>query len=374
MQADICVLDDFFPNLLTGFRVAEYNTYLSEFENLHILSSYGHFEEHHEQYAAQYPQFASRVRQFSPAALAGCRLAYLNFLNNVNQFLPFLTEASLPFLFTLFPGGGFGLHEPESDEKLLRVLTSPLLRTVIVNQLITRDYLLDFADRHQLPPISLQVLPGLSVNPIYFDMPDRMWFGAGKSQMDICFVAEKYMSAGANKGYPEFIAAAHQLAAVDERLRFHVVGSFNANDINVQALGERLCFYGRLNTPELKTFFLGMDLIVSPNRPYILHPGNFDGFPTGCCAEAALCGVAVMATDILHQNPGYPPGKAMLLLPETQENIVPAIVQQVGQLLDTPELLKQCALEGQRLTRIFNAPSAQLGPRLALLRAYSSIA
>ena len=372
MQADICVLDDFFPNLLTGFRVAEYNTYLTEFKNLQILSSYGHFEEHHLQYALQYPQFASRVRQFSPSALAGSRLAYLNFLNNAIQFLPHLTEANLPFLLTLFPGGGFGLHEPESDAKLLRVLTSPLLRAVIVNQLITRDYLLDFAERHQLPPISLQVLPGLSLNPIYFEISDRSWFGAGKPQMDICFVAEKYMPAGANKGYPEFIAAAHQLAAVDERLRFHVVGSFDANDINVQALGDRLRFYGRLNTAELKTFFLGMDLIVSPNRPYLLHPGNFDGFPTGCCAEAALCGVAVMATDILHQNPGYPPGQAMLFLPDRQEHIVQAIVQGVIQLLATPERLKDCALQGQRLTRIFNAPSAQLGPRLALLRAYCS--
>ena len=371
MQSDICVLDDFFPNLLTGFRVAEYNAYLAEFEHLQILSNYGHFAVHHAQYAAQYPQFAARVREFSPQALSGFGLAYLNFLNNAVMYLPYLTQAQLPFVMTLFPGGGFGLHEPESDAKLLEVLTSPWLRAVVLTQLITRDYVLDFLVRHKLPPISLQVVTGLTLSPTYFDMGERVWFGAGKTQMDICFVAEKYMPAGVNKGYPEFIAAAHQLAATDAGLHFHVVGNFDARDVDVQALGERIRFYGRLNTPELKAFFLNMDLIVSPNRPYLLHPGNFDGFPTGCCMEAALCGVAIMATDVLHQNPGYPPGQAIFPLPDEPVEIVPAIVQQVRQLLAAPEQLAHCARQGQRLTRVFNAPGAQLGPRMALLRAYA---
>jgi lipopolysaccharide transport system ATP-binding protein len=122
MQSDICVLDDFFPNLLTGFRVAEYNAYLAEFEHLQVLSNYGHFAVHHAQYAAQYPQFAARVREFSPQALSGFGLAYLNFLNNAVMYLPYLTQAQLPFVMTLFPGGGFGLHEPESDAKLLQCL------------------------------------------------------------------------------------------------------------------------------------------------------------------------------------------------------------------------------------------------------------
>ena len=189
--------------------------------------------------------------------------------------------------------------------------------------------------------------------------------------MYICFVAVKYMPAGVNKGYPEFIAAAHQLAATVAGLRFHVVGNFDASDVDVQALGERIRFYGRLNTPELKAFFLNMDLIVSPNRPYLLHPGNFDGFPTGCCMEAALCGVAIMATDVLHQNPGYPPGQAIFLLPDEPVEIVPAIVQQVRQLLAAPDQLAHCGRQGERLNRVFHAPGAQLGPRMALLRAYS---
>jgi lipopolysaccharide transport system ATP-binding protein len=102
MQSDICVLDDFFPNLLTGFRVAEYNAYLAEFEHLQVLSNYGHFALHHAQYAAQYPQFAARVREFSPQALSGFGLAYLNFLNNAVMYLPYLTQAQLPFVMTLF--------------------------------------------------------------------------------------------------------------------------------------------------------------------------------------------------------------------------------------------------------------------------------
>jgi hypothetical protein len=42
--------------------------------------------------------------------------------------------------------------------------------------------------------------------------------------------------------------------------------------------------------------------------------GNFDGFPTGACVEAALCEVAIMATDALQQNPGFVDQQSILLL------------------------------------------------------------
>ena len=69
------VLDDFFPNLLTGFRVAEYNAHLAAFPQLSVLSSLGDFASQHARYAEHHPALAHRVRPFAPAWLAGAGLA-----------------------------------------------------------------------------------------------------------------------------------------------------------------------------------------------------------------------------------------------------------------------------------------------------------
>jgi lipopolysaccharide transport system ATP-binding protein len=364
---ELVVLDDFFPNLLTGFRVAEYNAYLGAFANLRVLSALPGFTAEHARYAARYPQFASRVERFSGRDLRRAKLAYINFLNNAALFLPQLQERGLPFALTLYPGGGLGLHEAPSDRKLLQVLTSPLLRSLTVTQPVTERYVIDFAAKHglQLPP--LRLVPGVVVNPMYFSaglQAHGPYFGEAKALFDICFVAEKYMARGENKGYPEFIAMAHALRD-EPALRFHVVGSFTADDVDVATLDKRISFSGRIETTDLPTFFHGMDLVVSPNKPFLLHPGNFDGFPTGACVEASLCGVAVMASDALEQNPGYHSGESILIVPPA----VDAMVEALRGLLREPGRVASIARAGQALTRRWYAPEVQIGRRREVLEA-----
>ena len=371
-QAPWLVLDDFFPNLLTGFRVAEYNAHLQAFPQLSVLSSLGDFAAQHARYAQRYPALASRVRPYAPGWLAGAGLVYLNFLNNAQHHLPALQQRQIPFVLTLYPGGGFGLDEPESDAKLAAVLASPLLQAIIVTQPVTQDYLQRFATRRGLTLPPLHRIDGVVVNPLYFDPhgPARApAFGQGKATFDICFVAECYMPLGANKGYPEFIAAAQALADLPE-LRWHIVGGgYTPQDIDVRALGNRIQFHGRLDTPDLRQFYAGMDLIISPNQPFLLHPGNFDGFPTGCCVEAALCGVAVMATDALGQNPGYVDTDTMLLLETgTDISLAQQIAARVRQLHANPTALQRIGKAGQALTRQLYAPERQIGQRQQILR------
>jgi len=362
---ELVVLDDFFPNLLTGFRVAEYNAYLGAFANLRVLSAVPGFPSEHARYAARYPQFASRVARFSGRDLRRARLAYINFLNNAIFFLPHLQQRGLPFALTLYPGGGLGLHEAPSDSKLLQVLTSPLLRSLTVTQPVTERYVVEFAAKHGLHLPPLRLVPGVVVNPMYFAaglQPHGPYFGEAKTSFDICFVAEKYMPRGENKGYPEFIAMAHALCD-EPALRFHVVGSFTADDVDVAMLDERIRFSGRIETTDLPTFFHGMDLVVSPNKPFVLHAGNFDGFPTGACVEASLCGVAVMASDALEQNPGYRSGESMLIVPPA----VDAMVEALRGLLREPWQVASIARAGQALTRRWYAPEVQIGRRREVL-------
>jgi lipopolysaccharide transport system ATP-binding protein len=364
---ELVVLDDFFPNLLTGFRVAEYNAYLGAFGNLRVLSALSAFAIEHARYAARYPQFASRVERFSRRDLRGAKLAYINFLNNAALFLPHLERHGLPFALTLYPGGGLGLREAPSDSKLLQVLSSPLLRSLTVTQPVTERYVIDFAAQHGLRLAPLRLVPGVVVNPMYSSSATpahRPYFGEAKAMFDICFVAEKYMARGENKGYPEFIAMAHALRD-EPALRFHVVGSFTADDVDVAALGKRISFHGRIETIDLPGFFDGMDLVVSPNKPFLLHPGNFDGFPTGACVEASLCGVAVMASDALKQNPGYHSGDSILIVPPAAD----AMVEGLRGLLREPGRVASMARAGQALTRRWYAPEVQIGRRREVLEA-----
>jgi lipopolysaccharide transport system ATP-binding protein len=370
-DAPMVILDDFFPNVLTGFRVAEYNAHLQAFPQLMVLSALGDFASQHARYAQLYPNLASRVQPYSPAWLAGCSLVYLNFLNNAVQFLPELEARGIAFVLTLYPGGGFGLNEPDSDAKLQRVLASPLLKALIVTQTVTKHYVEDFARRHQLTLAPLHHIDGLVVNPLYFQnevQSPKSRFGRDKPVFDICFVAERYMPAGANKGYPEFVAAALALSDLDQ-LRFHVVGGgFGPDELDVSALGDRIQFYGRLETVELRRFYAGMDLIISPNQPYLLHPGNFDGFPTGCCVEAALCGVAVMATDALQQNPGYVDGESIFVLDAAGPPLAHQIAARLRRLAAQPQPLHTVGHAGQTRTRQLYAPAHQIGERQRILR------
>jgi lipopolysaccharide transport system ATP-binding protein len=356
----LVVLDDFFPNLLTGFRIAEYNAHLQAWPGARVLSTVKDFSAQHARYASRYPTLAPRVRRWRRSALWTAGAAYCSFLNNAAMFLPALQRHRLPFAMTLYPGGGFGLGEAPSDAKLLQVLSTPLLRNLIVTQPVTHGYVRSFAERHRLrlPPI-VEIF-GVVVNPMYFaaSTPHGPYWGEGKPTLDICFVAEKYMPRGANKGYPDFIEAAHALRD-EAALRFHVVGSFSADDIDVSSFGDRIRFHGRLETGALPAFFAGMDVMVSPNRPFLLHPGNFDGFPTGGCVEASLCGVAVVASDELKQDPGYADADAMVVVSPEPD----ALVQALRDLLARPGRVGALARQGQSLTRRLYDPALQIGQR-----------
>ena len=107
------------------------------------------------------------------------------------------------------------------------------------------------------------------------------------------------MPRGVDKGYDRFIATARILRGRHPEVRFHVVGNFTEEDVEITDLHDCITFYGHRFTPFFPDFTRRMDIILSPNIPFMFKPGAFDGFPTGCCIEAALCGTAVFASDEL---------------------------------------------------------------------------
>jgi glycosyltransferase involved in cell wall biosynthesis len=373
--AGVLILDDFFPNLLTGFRVAEYNALMQRCDRLRVLSCAENFETRHAEYAALYPQFAPRVQRFDPTRAPPTGSAvYCNFLFNATRFLPWIEHHRLPFAFTLYPGGGFGIGWQASDTNLRRVLGSPLLRHMVTTQPVTEAYLLDFAAQHGLVLPPRTMVAGSTANEIYFDAEAARhgaYFGAGKATLDVCFVAEQYMPGAENKGYPEFAAAAVALGDLPA-LRLHVVGPLTARDTSerLDRLGDRIRFHGRLETSKLQQLLTGMDIAISLSRPGLLHPGNFDGFPTCSSVEASLCGVAIVANDPLAQNTWYTDRESMILV----DAEVSSVEQAVRWLAEDPTRIAALGRQGRAVTRAHYAPELQIGPRWAVLQTLMALA
>ena len=114
---------------------------------------------------------------------------------------------SIPFAFTLYPGGGFNLGDPESEAKLARVLASPTLSAVIATQPVTVETL-----RRMGCPVPVHDIPGVVVNPTYVVGSRARTSIAQPGATRICFAAFRYDPGGRSKGFPEFLEAAAILA------------------------------------------------------------------------------------------------------------------------------------------------------------------
>ncbi|MCC6728094.1 MAG: glycosyltransferase family 4 protein [Chthonomonadales bacterium] len=365
----VAVLDDLFPSPLSGFRMAEYGTYLQAFRDAVVYTSaatqigeYRSYAELVADYAREWPELAPRVLRHHSLRRLRARLGYTMFLNNAVGFVDAFDRSRVPFVFTLYPGGGFRLDDPASDRKLERVLGSPWCRRVIATQTITRDYLerrglcraehVAFIYGCPLPPGGCGDVPA-----------ERPRFGMGKPTLDICFVAHRYMPGGADKGYDVFCAAARAIGGAVPEARFHVVGGFDSSDGDLAALGERVRFQGPRESAFLAPFYAGMDLILSPNAPSLLGPGAFDGFPTASCMEAGRAGVAVFCTDPLGLNVAFEDGREIVLIGRDAD----AIAEQVLAYRGCPERLAAIGAAGMAAFRRAFGADAQIAPRIRLL-------
>ena len=366
---DLLIIDDFFPNLITRFRVAEFNFYLSKFKSL-IFSSYPNFESAYYDYAKLYPKFKKSIFPLSLIDIIRNRspkLAYFVFLNNAYNFLNFINTFRVQFVFTLYPGGGFDLNDEISDQKLRLVLASKYFQKVIVTQKITYQYLLEnsFCDERNIEFIYGAVIPSkknCSIFPL-----EKKWFKTDKKTFDICFVAHKYMLQGMNKGYPIFIEVAKILSKINSSFSFHVVGDFNSSDIDLSEIESRVTFYGvQSESSFFRKFYKFQDIILSPNLPFILYPGNFDGFPTASCVEAALHGVPVFCTDPLSQNIHFKDDIDISIISTDPQEITSKVLF----YFHHPQKLHKLAKYGQYKCQEIFGNSYQLEPRYNLLNRF----
>lgn len=353
----VVIVDDHFPTLSSGFRVSEFNELLSAGVVDEVLTTIGGFDDLLDAYRQRHPDLAASVREFSTEGLVDADLAYVMFLNNIAHHLDAFEAAGLPFVFTLYPGGGFAFDDADSDRKLARVLRSPMLRAVVTTQPAVTEYL-----RLHHPDAPVRAVVGPFPGPGYW-VP-----GPGtrrildedvrRNGLRVCFVAHRYTPNGEDKGFPQFVEVVRMLDAAGHPVRGDVVGPFGAEDVPV-ASRHLFTFFGVLESSALRSFFSEQHVLVSPNRPSVLGAGAFDGFPLTSSIEASLCGVALVVSDELQQNRYYRNGRDIII----ERPDPAAFVARITELLREPGGLQRLARAGLARTRTIADPRLHLEAR-----------
>lgn len=357
----LLILDDFFPNQLSGFRIAEFNSLLRAFPNAHCASISADFPTARLAYAARYPELANRVSVFVGRVPDGTDLVYCVGLNTVEFYRPFLELQNVPFVLELYPGFGFRLNDVESDRRLDAAIGSKGFRKVIVTQINALEYV---QRRYALPASQVIYKYGFVADDTIWPNPPRP--RAADGRLELAFVAHKYIDAGRDKGYDVFIDAARRLAeALPGRARFHVVGSWGPEDYPLGRLvpGRDIYFHGSRTQPFFRTLHQGIDAIVSPNRADVTAKGAFDGFPTASVVDAMMCGAAAFLTDPLRLNHELRTNRDFVLIEPDADSTAEAIMR----VFRTPGAMTRTGEMGRLAVRRLFGLESQMRPRIAAL-------
>lgn len=371
---DLILYDDLFPNPVSGFRLEELTVLLNTFKASKIIansSSYSYLKAPIDQHEQDIKVFVEKNKSLKKKILfkkkfinINSKLFYCIFINNIHQNLYWLERFKIPFIFTLYPGGGFILNDDNSDLKLKQVFSSSMFKKVIVTQSFTKQYLIDksFCLPEKIEFIFGGVVPLASLKK---HLGLKQSYLENKTTFDICFCAAKYMAKGKDKGYDTFISVAKNIATKFDFVYFHIIGGFDENDIEIKSISDKITFYGYKNFEYLSSVFIKMDVIISPNQPFVLSKGAFDGFPLGAIVEAVFNGVVALVTDELNENKYFIPNEEIVII-ENDSNL---IENEIINLINQPKILYHISKRGRLKFQEIYSFENQLETRIKLLNA-----
>lgn len=373
----LIIFDDIFPSIYSPFRYEEYIEYLQNLENVYIFTTGKSLKAVNEnrsvlevikEFEENNPRYKGRVFELNEKnkkILEGLKnkIAILTFLANVRENMEIIEKYKIPFVFTLYPGGGFVLNDQNCDLELKRICSSKYFRKVIVTQKNVYKYLIrkKICNKRQIEFIYGVVTPSeiLKENNI-----NKRYYKYNKDTLDLCFVAHKYTQKGIDKGYDIFIEVAKKLSEKYSNINYHIIGGFDENDIDVSILKNKIKFYGIKDSKWLKDFYANMDIIVSPNRPFKLGKGTFDGFPTGSCTEAMINGVMLLCTDELKLNVKFKNNKDLIIIkPDVND-----IRRTIENLYKNPKKITKIAERGKNKAKKIYSKESQIMPRINLIK------
>ncbi len=372
-KVDLLIYDDIFPLSSSAFRFIEFNYLLKQKNiNTHLYTTGRSLKNIDKKiklknivsdYLDKFPENKNKVHIYKFWKKFDTKLLYVIFINNVYDIIRKIELSKTPFVFTLYPGGGFYLNNEESDKKLKRVFSSKYFARVIVTQQIIKNYLLE---KKMCPEEKIEYIYGGPFLQENFKIKKsdikKKLYKKDKETFDICFVAHKYMPKGVDKGLDVFIEVAKKLILYNEGFRFHVVGGFNSGDADADGIEDKISYYGVLEASDFEDFFSNMDLIISPNRPNMFKSGSFDGFPTASCDIAGANQTFVLCSDELFLNKNFN-DKDDLRIIKIDANEISNIVLEYFNNPDT--LYEKSVKASEKFIEIFS-PENQITKRIKL--------
>jgi len=372
---DLLIVDDVFPHPISRFRYEEFVQIMHHCQESRIvctgkalgLLGSESLDELLCTFRNKNDALRTNVVDLADTELDDCfavaRFAYFCFLHNAHSMLEFIERHHVPFAFELYPGGGFSLNNPSSDEMLQRVLSSPCFRKVIVTQDITRNYLLD---KGLSRPDQIEDIFGVVIPKETMEIPLSLISAENDSVLKVCFAAMRYTPNGADKGYDVFLDVAKRLFAQHQNIEFHVIGMFDAETIPLEVeMKDKLIFHGVLANAEFHRVMQQMDIILSANVNNVITTGAFDGFPTASCIEAGLNGSLIMCTDPLNLNNGRFKNHEEI---EIVEHDVRSIVERIEFYYHNRAQLRTVIKNQYNKIQQLYATQVQLGKREALIQ------
>lgn len=372
-KVDLLIFDNIYPHPVSGFRFEEFTVLLNKFKKSKIVmcaASYrvintpiSEHKKHIDDLVLSNKSLTNKLKLKKGFININGKLFYCIFLNNIISNLEWIEKFKIPFIFTLYPGGGFQINNEKVDSQLNKVFSSPMFRKVIVTQQLTYDYLIkkNYCNIENIEFIFGGVVPQ---NSFQKEVTERRSYLINKKSFDICFCAAKYTPRGEDKGYDVFIDFAHQIVAKYEFIRFHIIGGFSENDIDITFIKDKIKFYGYQKFEDLSTIYKNMDVLVSPNKPFILGKGAFDGFPLGTVVEATFNGVVSLITDELNQNSVFITNEDLIIIESKSSSIEKEIIA----LIEQPEKLYLVSKKGREKFMEVYSNEIQMKPRIELLK------
>ena len=385
------IVDNFEPSwLLGGFRVSEFNYLLSNVRNAYLLTfskdiyKYSEWENFRDEivwtdpvdfdlyhsnrrkYLKKFPFVKGKLLYMfnrSYRAKAG----YVMFLYNAFLSYKFFEKNNIPFVFTLFPGGGFCLDTEFSDYMLKCVCSSPMLKGIYCPQKIVYKYMIQ---KQFVPKDKLFYRYGggffqMGKN----DVVPKKFFRKDKDTFDIAFVAVRYMKKGLDKGFDLFLEVAKRIIPKYPFVHFHNVGTNGLFDFDedFSSISSNFHNYGFVPGDILPKFYSTIDICLSMNRPNVLRKGAFDGFPLA--VEACCCGSALFATNKLNEETEYMDGRDLVIV----DTDVDEVVEKIEYYLEHLDELYEISRNGQLLTwKIFDIDK-QKADRREFLQKYLDV-
>lgn len=392
-RANFIIIDNFEPSfLLTGFRTKEFNFLLQNIFDSKLISmsnlifkytdleervktkdivwstpmSEEYWRKRRKEYCKHFNMKKNQF-QYMQNRKYFANGAYIMFLYNTYLSLQFLEKNSIPFVFTLFPGGGFRLNHEFSDKMMKDVFSSPMFRGCFVPQKIIYEYILEknFTTKDRL----FYEYGGGFFQFIKEDVLPKKYYLEDKHTFDIAFVAYRYMPKGLDKGFDLVVYSLKQLIKKYPFIHLHCVGTNTLDDFEDDFLDiqDNIHFYGSQRFDFFPKFYQNMDIALAPNRSNKLDKGAFDGFPLMC--EAGFFGVPIFCSDELGLNNNYIDKQDLIIIkPDIGD-----IVQHIDYYIKNLSELRKIGINGQnKIQKLFDIKK-QEEDRLNFINKYLNI-